>query len=373
MLDKFIPDGRSIGSVAITLLVVLTVLTMPVMAAVPSFLNGDYNEQYTTDFTSALDGSEVEFRGEYSYNNLDNVYTISGGGSGVMEYVNGTPSTDSWAVRYDAGTAGTSSAAALQFYAGDVTNGSTSTPDGYEVVFDKNTNEIRIVDDGTVVNSTSTSTDIWGAVRTVEYQDGTVTVYVDGTEQTSYTIDNPDTSGDGLALRAETDTGHAIQGFSVYESITSDSDNDGIKDANDPYPDHAEQTYTVDRNTTKTPDTVYAEYTINGTADVTVQAYNNSSAEYETVTETTINITNASSSTPVLQEFNISSYSDGDYTEYQVVSHGLDADSAGVFYADGSDAVASGGTSDNGSSSDSLPVVAVIVGLGLVAVLMFRD
>jgi len=253
------------------------------------------------------------------------------------------------------------SAVAVPVLAGTVTEDvinreSGTTPSQLYVGFDTDSSSSVTVQYEAYNNSSST----WESINET-------TITVDGRQTATQDLSNY-TASDYTQFRVTTNSG-------------ADPVLVGLETASDPYTSHTPEGYVLTRDDSKTPETVFAEFTSNGDVDVTVEAYNDTAGSYEQVTSSTVTVSNASADSPSVEEFDVSNYTAADYTKFRVTTHGQDATNTGVFYEGTSSGGAAGTSSSEGIVSalmdttiGGIPVILfpVVSLVGLVVVALNR-
>jgi len=225
--------------------------------------------------------------GSYDDSN-DRVVIADGSSNGALARDAGVPNTDSWAVSAQLTASAADGSGVIQFY---TDSASSKTPsNGYEVVVLPNTDTVRLdsYDGGesTTVKSVTSSAVTTSNDVSVEYDAGTVHVHVDGNHAFATSLDNPDTGGQAFAVRAWHGSGTtwAVTDVTVYGAF-GDSDDDGMLDANDPFPYDAPTNYSLSPDEDSTVSSAYVEAN-NGSADVTL--YGSENGSETKLTSTTI-------------------------------------------------------------------------------------
>jgi hypothetical protein len=159
---------------------------------------------------------------------------------------------------------------------------------------------------------------------------------------------------------------------SVYvDDITvdmQDADGDGIADQNDAYTGHVPRVVEHTNDDNMTPDSAYAEFNTTGDVTVTVEAYSPTANEYQPVSETTVTISNASSDSPEVREFDLTNHTGAD--KYRLTVHGMDASDTGIFYETTSSGGAAGTSSSDGIVSALMNTTIFGVPISLIGALL---
>ncbi len=178
------------------------------------------------------------------------------------------------------------------------------------------------------------------------------------------TMDINHSAGDVSEMYAQSHGADTVDIGILYDTVTDaeDADDDGQPDIIDPYQSHAPDVETVDRDAEKAPETAYAQLADATETTVTIEAYNNSSSEWEQVEQTIV----TPDDTPHIVKISLDGANGEQYTQYRVSTHGQDATDAGVVYESGS--LGGGGGFVPGDGGGSIPLAVIVIALAGFAV-----
>lgn len=283
---KSIVESTNKSGAAVAAVLALLVVSAPIISAATAEDTTQWREEiYTTDLTTGpADDPHLKTHGAATYSASNDWVDLSNGGAGTLEYVNGTPDGSEWAVEYNE-IGGSGTGTMVNFYVDDAAHGAASS--GYSVIFSSNSNTVKIRNrsSGSDIASKSVTIDSDNHL-TVEYENGTVEAYMDGTHVLTHTIQNPDTSHTNLSVSAwngANNNHHKLTDMQIYGTDEIDSDGDGEYDKNDDYPYNAPQQTRVNNSSIDgTPDSAYAEAS-NGSFTLSVYGVNNTTDGEERV------------------------------------------------------------------------------------------
>ncbi|MFC4448135.1 MULTISPECIES: hypothetical protein [Halorussus] len=222
----------------------------------------------------------------------------------------------------------------------------TSANTGYSVVFTEGKGTVKLVNEssGNTLKSASYSYGKDSYDSSILYDQGDVTVGIDGQTVLTYSISNPSASGSLVSYRGWTGSSgdNAVDNVKI-EFPTEDTDGDSIYDHNDPYPNDAKTTYTFTSDSNETVDKAYLEVS-NGSLDASLYGVNTTSGERIKLSETHADVGNE---TTLMTLDAVSGYD-----EYDLMVHGnATVESHGLLYEANSGGGVSSETFNDGISS----------------------
>ncbi|UPV74573.1 hypothetical protein M0R89_00545 [Halorussus limi] len=236
----------------------------------------------------------------------------------------------------------------------DPADNSTDDRTGIAVGVDAMNATTNVTIDSVTLNGTTVSTDYvveQGAVATISTFSG------NNTDSMLY-VDIAD-----VPLSGSVDVAYTVNGTQYTDSISYDidSDDDGVSDSQDEYPDNAPQTFTENASDNETVSSAYVEAS-NGTFDVTVTANGSVVGSMDNV--------QVNSSSELVEV----SVDDGTYDTYTIEFEGnATVQSHGLIYEAYTGSGSSSGSSSGFGLSDAQlgGIVVFVAGLGIV--LLSRD